>query len=66
MNAPMLEQYWTTKQVAERLQVSADAVKKWLGAGKLRRTKIGGTTRVTETDLQDYIRRCTDRASRAA
>jgi excisionase family DNA binding protein len=61
-----MERYWTTKQVAERLCVSTDCVKKWMSSGKLARTKFGGMTRISETDLQDFRRRSTDKTPMAA
>ena len=58
------EQYWTTKQIAERANASVDCVKKWYGrtAGqgpRLRRTKIGGLTRVSEADFLEFISQST-------
>jgi excisionase family DNA binding protein len=60
------EQYWTTKQVAERLHCSVDTVKHWLILGKLRKTKAGAKTLVTETHLQEFLRRSTEQAEKAA
>ncbi len=54
------EQYWTTKQIAARANASIDCVKKWYGrterqGPRLRRTKIGGLTRVSEADFLEFI-----------
>lgn len=61
-----IEQYWTTKQVADRLHVSNDCVKKWLGRGILTKTKAGDRTLVSETALQDFLRRSTKQPTTAA
>lgn len=57
---PKLETYHTTTQVADRLHVSVPTVKRWLGAGKLRKVKAGGATLITETALQDFLKQCTE------
>lgn len=57
-----LEVYHTTKQVAERLHKSEECIKKWFNRG-LRRTKAGHSTLISETDLQDFLRRSTEEAA---
>ena len=55
----------TTKQVAERLQVGNEAVKRYLRSGLLKGFKPGGDKtgwRILERDLEDFI----DRASAGA
>lgn len=61
-----MEQYWTTSQVADRLHVTVDGVKKWLKKGQLRKVKAGSKTLITETDLQQFIAESTRRSSRQA
>ena len=58
-----LEEYWTIDQVASRVHVSPETVKKWLTNGLLPRTKAGKRTLVTETDLQAFIRKSTLQSS---
>lgn len=58
-----LEIYWTIKEVAARLKKSEDCVKKWLGSGRLKKTKAGGSTLVSETDLQQFLRESTEKAA---
>jgi len=58
-----IEQYWTTKEVAARLKCSKDSVKRWLGNGSLKKTKAGGNTLISETNLQDFLKRSTEKAS---
>ena len=57
------EVYWTSKQIAERTHSSVDAVKKWLGSGRLNKTKAGGKTLVSETDFQKFLRESTEKAA---
>jgi len=54
------EQYWTTKEVAARLRVSHDCVRRWLSKELLAKTKAAGRTLVSETQLQDFLRRSTE------
>ncbi len=46
----------TIEQVAKRLQVNEETVRRWLLAGKLKGSKIGGTLwRISEEDLSEFI-----------
>jgi excisionase family DNA binding protein len=46
----------SVSQAAERLNVSASAVRSWIRSGRLRATKLAGTTyRVTEAALAEFI-----------
>ena len=57
---------FTIDQVAERCHVSRDAVKKWLGRKDgLRKIKAGGRTLITEADLQDFLKRSTEKPRRS-
>ena len=64
--ATEIEQYWTTPQVAERLHVTDDCVRKWLSLGELERTKAGGKTLVAERHLQDFLKRSTEKIVRTS
>ena len=59
-----IEQYWTFKQVAERLHAGESTVKKWAGSGRLKIAKAGKKTLITESALQEFIRTCTAEAAR--
>lgn len=48
------EQYWSVKEIAQRMRCTTDSVKKQFAKG-LRRQKFGGRTLISETDLQAYI-----------
>jgi excisionase family DNA binding protein len=53
--------YLTTKQVAERLQVSANVVYKLCSERKIDHVRIGsgrGTIRITEAALQSFLEGC--------
>jgi len=57
------ENYYTLKDIAERLQVSYRTVYRWVRAGKLPAYKFGTEWRVKESDLREFIER--HRASEA-
>ncbi len=53
----------SVEQAAERLGgVSKWTVHAWLAQGKLRRTKIGARTMISEADLQAFIAACNPEA----
>ena len=59
----------TTKQVAERLQVGVEAVKRYLRSGILKGFKPGGCKsgwRVKEQDLAEFINRASAGAGRSS
>ena len=66
MPEQQLEHYWTVKDVAARLHCSDDTVKRWLGNGSLAKTKAGGRTLVSETDLQAFLTHSTKAEKRTA
>ena len=43
--------------VADRLEVSAKTVRRWIETGKLRIHRLGRCIRISEADLQDFIHR---------
>lgn len=51
----------TTREVMDLLRVSKPTLFRLLSAGKIRRVKVGGLTRVREADLEEYVRRQTGR-----
>ena len=52
------ERVETIKEVAERLHVSQRTVWRLIRANQLRARRILGATRVSERDLDDFIRNC--------
>jgi excisionase family DNA binding protein len=46
----------TVPQVADKLQVDEETIRRWLNSGKLKGVKIGGSLwRVNESDLIEFI-----------
>lgn len=50
-------QVLTLTEVASRLGVSVETVRRLIKSGALKAAKVGGQFRVREEDLNDYIRR---------
>ncbi len=48
--------YLTPDEAAERLQVGAPAVRKWLREGSLVGYQFGNLWRIDETDLENFIK----------
>jgi len=46
----------TIEQTAKVLQVSSKTVRRWIDAGDLIAHRLGGQWRISETDLQSFIR----------
>jgi excisionase family DNA binding protein len=47
---------YTLQEVADVLKVSRQTIYNYLKAGKLKASKIGKEYRVTETQLQDFLK----------
>lgn len=50
------ETYFTVEEVADRLKVSHMTVYRWIKAGQLGAYKIGGEFRITERDIEHYLK----------
>ena len=57
-----VETYFTVEEVAERLKVSHMTVYRWIKAGSLGAYKLGGEFRITERDIDQFLK---DRRFRA-
>lgn len=66
MSEKAFEQYWTIPQVAERLQSGESTVRKWLTQRRLKKTKAGDRTLISESALQTFLRECTEQSDSAA
>ena len=55
----MQDRMLTVQQVADRLQVAPESVRRWLRSGELGGVNLGGKGgwRVTETDLAGFLHR---------
>ena len=54
----MEDRMLTVQDVAERLQVNANTVRRWLLAGKLAGVRLGGSKtgwRIAESDLREFV-----------
>ncbi|MBW8298672.1 MAG: helix-turn-helix domain-containing protein [Hydrogenophaga sp.] len=51
------DQYQTVQEVADRLKVSEATVRHWIKDGSLRAIDIGKGWRISDADLQDFLRR---------
>ena len=52
------EQWYTVEEVAERVKVSQETVRRWIRRGRLRAVLLGGTRlgyRITQSDLQGFL-----------
>ncbi|MBI3379410.1 helix-turn-helix domain-containing protein [Candidatus Gottesmanbacteria bacterium] len=50
-----MENIYTVKQVAEKLQVSLLTVRRYIKAGKLQASKLGKDYRILETDIMKFL-----------
>jgi excisionase family DNA binding protein len=51
------ERYFTVQQVAERLQVNEQTVRRWLREGTLAGVRLAGQWRMTDADVREFIER---------
>jgi excisionase family DNA binding protein len=51
----MIEQLYSTKDVAELLAVTTKAIEKWRGEGKLRPIKVGSLCRYSESEISRFL-----------
>ena len=49
-------EYLTVKEIAEKLKVKEDTVYKWIYDDKLESTKIQGIVRITDEQLDRFIK----------
>jgi excisionase family DNA binding protein len=49
-------QYYTVKEVAEKLRVDHQTVRRWINDNKLMATKVGKGLRIREEDIQEFIK----------
>lgn len=51
----METQYHSVKAVAKRFGVTQQSIYNWMARGKLASVKLGGTVRITDEAIQDFI-----------
>ncbi len=49
-------EYYTPEEVAEILKLKVTTIRKYLGQGDLKGSKIGRVWRITEEDLKEFIK----------
>ena len=50
----------TVAEVAQQLRVNAETVRRLIGRGEIRATRIGRCVRITPAAVEEYIARVTD------
>lgn len=55
-----MEKIYTTKQVAELLQVSVITIRRYIKSGKLKASKIGKDYRISERDIKQLLNETKD------
>ena len=58
----MDEKYFTPQEIAEKLKVSINTVRKWYASGKLESTKAGRMVRISEQQLDRFLKQRNSRA----
>jgi excisionase family DNA binding protein len=62
-----MQDLMSVEQAAERLGgISKWTVHAWLSRGRLRRTKVGSRTMISEADLQAFLADCNPKVERCA
>lgn len=51
----MLEEYYTPKEVAQKLKMDLSTVYRWIREGELKAVKIGSLWRISETELKRFL-----------
>jgi excisionase family DNA binding protein len=50
-----LERFYSVEEIAERLQVSDQTVRRWVKSGKLAAFKPGKELRIRPSDLEEFL-----------
>lgn len=51
-----MEKYYSVTQVAEKYNVSREAVHQWIKAGRLKAVQVGKLYRISETEIKKFIK----------
>lgn len=51
------ETVYTRQETAERFKVSLPTINRWLADGTLKKVKIGGSVRITESEIQRHLQK---------
>lgn len=58
------QNFYAIPEVAERLKIKEELVRELIRRGELHAYRIGKAYRVTDDDIDDYLRACSTRAER--
>jgi len=50
-----VEEYFTVKEVSEKLKLNTMTIYKWIKQGKIRAIKLGDTWRISESELNRIL-----------
>ncbi len=50
-----MDEYLTTKEIANLLRINVLTVRRWIMAGKLQATSLGKEYRIKKTDLESFL-----------
>ncbi|SPF51590.1 DNA binding domain protein, excisionase family [Candidatus Desulfosporosinus infrequens] len=50
------EKYYSPNDIAEKFNIKADTVRKWINQGKLKALKLGDIWRIPESSLDKFIK----------
>jgi len=50
-----LDEYFTVKEVAEKLKLNIMTIYKWINQGKIKAVKLGDTWRISETEINRIL-----------
>ncbi|ABY93764.1 DNA binding domain, excisionase family [Thermoanaerobacter pseudethanolicus ATCC 33223] len=51
----IVEEYFTVKEVSEKLKLNTMTIYKWIKQGKIRAIKLGDTWRISESELNRIL-----------
>jgi len=52
----MVEKFYSPREVANKYNVSSQAVTKWIKQGKLKAVKLGGIWRIPQSALDEFVK----------
>lgn len=50
-----LDEYFTVKEVAEKLKLNIMTIYKWINQGKIKAVKLGDTWRISKTEINRIL-----------
>jgi len=53
----MEEKYYSPREIANRYNVTSQAITKWIKQGKLKAVKVGSVWRIPESALEEFLKK---------